>query len=200
MLPILVLAAGRSSRMGGLDKLSETIQGVPLLRRSLEVALGCKCPVFVALPPRPHPRYALLANLPATVLEVPNAALGMAESLKSGLTSLPAQAQGVLVHLADMPDLTTDDLMAVRDTWLSNPDAQVVRGTAEDGRPGHPVLFARQLFDLLSRLNGDEGARSVLRHVQDRTVSVRLPAENALTDLDTPEAWAAWRALNGDEP
>ena len=54
MIPILILAAGSSSRMQGRDKLLETIDRVPLLRRTVNSALGTDHPVYVTLPQQPH--------------------------------------------------------------------------------------------------------------------------------------------------
>jgi molybdenum cofactor cytidylyltransferase len=58
---------------------------------------------------------------------------------------------------------------------------------------GHPVLFPADLRAELLALQGDEGARMVLQRHKARLRLIALPNQHALTDLDTPEAWAAWR-------
>ncbi|TNF57528.1 MAG: nucleotidyltransferase family protein, partial [Rhodobacteraceae bacterium] len=63
-IPILILGAGASSRMEGLDKLLQPVDGLPLIRRQAEIALRAGIgPVLVALPPAPHPRHDALAGL-----------------------------------------------------------------------------------------------------------------------------------------
>lgn len=192
-IPILLLAAGQSRRMGGADKLMQEIDGEPLLRRSASIAMTAG-PVIVALPPAPHPRHGALAGLDIVVVEVPDAAEGMNASLRRAVTALPPQAPAAMVLLADLPDLTAQDLSHVLAAIDFSSKNLVWRGATEDGRPGHPVVFHKALFPELLALTGDGGAQSVAQAHKDRQVLVPLPGQNARTDLDTPEAWADWRA------
>ncbi|MTH99659.1 NTP transferase domain-containing protein [Roseibium sp. RKSG952] len=190
-IPIILLAAGQSSRMGDADKLMQLIEGIPLLRRSAMTALAA-APVYAALPPAPHPRYRALDGLDVQKVEIPDAAEGMNASLRGALKHIPADARAVMVLLADLPELTTSDLQCVSASVAANPDNLVWRGATETGKPGHPVIFDRSLFDQLSNLTGDAGAQSVVRQHADKVHLHRLPADNALLDLDTPEDWASW--------
>lgn len=189
---VLILAAGSSSRMRGGDKLLEVIEGEAQLTRIAKAALATGCPVTVALPPDRPGRNAALDGLPLRRVPVPDPETGMAASLKAGLASLPADA-AVLLLLADLPELTAADLRTVLDVWASFPDA-ILRGTAEDGTPGHPVGFPPDLRVELLQITGDQGAREVLARHKSRIWPVTLPDAHATTDLDTPEDWARWRA------
>jgi molybdenum cofactor cytidylyltransferase len=189
---ILILAAGSSSRMRGGDKLLEQVDGQPQLARILQAALQTGLPVTVALPPDRPDRAAVIAGLPARQTTVPDPAQGMAASLTAGLASLPATA-GVMLLLADLPEITAADLITLRDAWAQEPEA-ILRGAAADGTPGHPVCFPPDLRDDLMTLKGDEGARAVLVRHRARLRLIPLPDRHATTDLDTPEDWAAWRA------
>ncbi|WP_420584199.1 nucleotidyltransferase family protein [Ruegeria sp.] len=192
-IPILLLAAGQSSRMGGADKLLQDVDGQPLLRRSAIVAQGAG-PVIVAMPASPHPRYDALRGLDLHLVGVPDAQEGMNASLRRALAHVPGDTQAVMVLLADLPDITTTDLNAVMASVDNHPDYLIWRGTTAEGKPGHPVVFHHSLFDQLSQLTGDEGAQSVVRSHPGQTHLHPLPGKNALLDLDTPEDWAAWRA------
>lgn len=185
---ILLLAAGASSRMRGRDKLLEEVDGRPLLRRQAEAAVATGAPVIATLPPRAPGRRAALAGLPVAVVEVPDAAEGMARSLSAGARAAGAP-RGLLVVLADMPEITAEDMAALIEAFDGR---TILRGAAEDGTPGHPVLFPRHLLADLAGLSGDSGAREIIREHGARPLP--LPARHALTDLDTPEAWDAWRA------
>ncbi|WP_170393752.1 nucleotidyltransferase family protein [Ruegeria arenilitoris] len=192
-IPIILLAAGQSSRMGGQDKLLQIIDDQPLLRRAALIA-GQAAPVIVALPPAPHPRYEALDGLDMQKVEIPDALEGMNASLRGALAHVPPEAKAALILLADLPDITTEDLHAVLSAVQAHPDNLIWRGATEDGKPGHPVIFDRSLFDQLSRLTGDEGAQSVVRAHADKVHLHALPAQHALLDLDTPADWATWRA------
>ena len=87
-LPVILLAAGASSRMRGRDKLMEDVDGQPLLRRQTRLAQSVG-PVTVALPPAPHPRYTALTGLDIAPLPIPDAAEGMGASLRRAFADLP---------------------------------------------------------------------------------------------------------------
>lgn len=188
-IAILILAAGASSRMRGRDKLLEDIEGVRLLSRVVTRAVASGLPVFVALPGPDHPRAKLIGE--AQPVYVADASEGMGASIRAGVAALARGAGAVMILPADMPDITTADMEAMRDAFRAAPN-QVHRATAADGTPGHPVVFPARLFPALMALQGDAGARAVLR---DEAVNlVPLPGRHALIDLDTPEDFAEWRA------
>lgn len=189
---ILILAAGSSSRMRGGDKLLEPIGAEALLARMARIALATGCAVTVTLPDDRPARAAALQGLAVTCRVVPNARAGMAESLKAGLQALHPDAS-VLVLLADLPEITTADLLTCLAVWDHWPEA-IVQATSADGVPGHPVGFPPDLRPALLALTGDQGARTVLEGHRHRLHRVALPGQHATTDLDTPEDWARWRA------
>lgn len=186
---VLITAAGASTRMRGGDKLLELVEGVPLLRRQVLAALASGARVLVTLPPDRPGRAAVLAGLGAELAVLADAAEGMAASLRHGARVAEA---ALMVLPADMPEIDTADLRAVLAAHAADPQA-ILRG-ASGGTAGHPVLFPADLRPDLAALQGDAGARSVLAHHKDRVRLVALPGRHALTDLDTPEDWAAWRA------
>jgi CTP:molybdopterin cytidylyltransferase MocA len=92
-----------------------------------------------------------------------------------------------------MPDITAGDIYLMVSLHPQAPDA-ILRAATADGRPGHPVLFPADLLPDLARLSGDEGARGVLKRHGARVTLLPLKDDRAAVDLDTPKAWAAWRA------
>lgn len=193
---ILILAAGASSRMGGRDKLLEVVQGLPLIARSVGVALATGVPVTIVLPPDRPGRLAALAGLPVQVVVAECASEGMAESLKVGMAALPVRAP-VLLVLADLPELQTTDLAAVLAAGVAAPE-MIHRGASATGQPGHPVLLPPWLRPEILELTGDQGARELLQRHRDKVRLVPLPGARAITDLDTPEDWDAWRKAQAD--
>lgn len=171
----------------------EDIGGEPLLRRQARLAQGIG-PVTVALPPAPHPRYTTLSGLDITPLPVPEAAEGMGASLRRAFAALPLDTPAAMVLLADMPALEASDLARLAAAVDLTGETLIWRATTEDGKPGHPIVFAAALFDQLKQLRGDDGGRAVVRAAADRMQLVPLPGQRARRDLDTPEDWAAWRA------
>lgn len=197
MLTILLLAAGSSSRMGGRDKLMEEVEGKPLIRTMAERALDTGCDVMITLPPTHAPRQEALRDLDLGICRVEDAAKGMAHSIRAGVACLPAEATAAMILPADMPELDRSDLETMVSTWKQSPADAILRGATQDGRAGHPVIFPKRDFAALTEISGDQGARAILKENADRVRLVRLPGNHALTDLDTPQAWEAWRKSQG---
>jgi CTP:molybdopterin cytidylyltransferase MocA len=179
--------------MAPRDKLTETVAGEPLLRRSARIALQSGAPVIAVLPPGRPERAAALQGLPVQQVVAHDAAQGMTASLRAGLAAVPVAAAGAMVLPADMPGFTAADLRQLFAVFAADP-TRIVRGMAADGTPGHPALFPADLFPALRALTGDEGGRAVIRANAARVVAVALPDDRATLDLDTPEDWAAFRA------
>ena len=193
--PLILLAAGASSRMRGRDKLMEQVEGIPLIRRQAEMACNvCSAQILVALPPAPHPRYDVLAGLGVTPVPVPDAVDGMNVSLKATFRALPQNARAAMVLLCDLPDLRADDLSKVANAVDLSSDTLIWRGATSDGLPGHPIVFAAPLFGQFDSLTGDSGGREVVRAAKGRVALIALPDDRARLDLDTPEDWDRWRA------
>jgi molybdenum cofactor cytidylyltransferase len=184
----VVLAAGRSTRMGGPNKLLAEIARRPLVRIAAEAALasGAK-PVIVVAGHQRDQVEQVLTGLSVRVVHNPHFADGLGTSLKAGIAAVPADADGAIVLLGDMPQVDArliDRLVAAFD-----PDrgALVVVPTFE-GKRGNPVLWSRRFFQDLMAIEGDVGARHLIGRYGEAVVEVPVDGKAALTDIDTPEA------------
>ena len=187
---ILIPAAGAGRRMRGGDKHLEPVAGVPVLRR-LALAAATVGPVIVTYPPDHPGRAVVVAGTGADAVLVRDAAEGMAASLRAGAEAARDRgAAGLMILPGDMPEIGAAEIAALAAAFDAAP-VRVVRGAAGP-RAGHPVILPARLFAALAQLSGDTGARDLI--AAEPAVLVPLPGLAALTDLDTPEAWADWRA------
>jgi CTP:molybdopterin cytidylyltransferase MocA len=131
------------------------------------------------------------------IVTAQDANTGMTASLRAGIAAMPDNTPGAMILPADMPGLTAADMALMLDRFADTP-SRILRGTSADGREGHPALFPADLFPALMALTGDEGGRSVLQANCSRVDLIVLPGTHAVQDLDTPEDWAAFRALRGE--
>lgn len=186
---IILLAAGASARMRGADKLLETVNNIPLLRLMAERCVKAG-PTRIVLGPDQETRRKLLAGLDAEIVEAEGSD-GMAASIRAGVRGL--KNTSIMITLADMPEITASDLhllLGLHGQGL----APIIQAASETGTPGQPVVFASKYLKHLAKLQGDEGARSILKaHARDVAL-IPLKGKRATTDLDTPEDWTAWRA------
>jgi len=195
-LAVAILAAGSARRMRGADKLLEPVAGEPVLRRLARVARAAGGPVAVTLRVPDTARAQALAGLDAALLPVPDAEEGMAASVRLAADwALGLGAEGLMLCPGDLPELEPGDFAALAAAF--DPAGPPLRACSADGQAGHPVVFPARLLPDLRRVTGDRGARLVLAAHPPRLVP--LPGQRATTDLDTPEAWAAWRAARGGD-
>ncbi len=197
----IVLAAGRATRfsggVAGATKLTAEHAGKPLVRHAAEAALGAGLsPVVVVTG---HARAQTLAALEGLdFVEAHNAAFaqGIALSLRTGLDALPDDVAGVVVLLGDMPRVSAALTKALVAAFRAAPRTDAV-APAQGGRRGNPVLLARSLFSAARALDGDEGARRLLRRADVRVTEVAVDDAGAFEDIDTPEQLAR---LGPDRP
>jgi molybdenum cofactor cytidylyltransferase len=184
----VILAAGRSTRMGGPNKMLAEIGGKPLVRIAAEQALASRArPVIVVTGHQRETVEAALKGLDVRVVHNPNFAEGLSTSVKTGLAAVPADVDGAIVLLGDMPQVKSaliDKLIAAFDPERG---ALVVIPTIE-GKRGNPVVWSRRFFSELMALEGDVGARHLIGRYPEAVAEVPLTDNAALTDVDTPEA------------
>jgi len=186
----IVLAAGLSRRAGDTNKLLATLDGKPVIRRTL-MSLQ---PVF-RLPPvvvTGHQAVAIGAALDGLdYVSVHNEkfADGMASSLRTGLSALDPAAEYACICLGDMPFVTAATYQALVDAAAAAHDA-VALIPSFDGRRGNPVIWRRDLFPAFNDLEGDMGGRKIIQTNADQVWDVPVDDPGIFLDLDTPEALA----------
>ena len=186
----VVLAAGRSTRMGPSNKMLADIAGQPMVRRVVEAALASKAaPVLVVTGHMAAEVIAALAGLDVTFAANADYATGLASSLKAGIRALPPSCDGVLILLGDMPQVAPEHLDALVAAFA--PETIVVPVHA--GRQGNPVLWPAGFFPELLGLDGDAGAKRLIAVHAARVREVDLGTDAIFADIDTPEALAALR-------
>ena len=197
----IVLAAGLSQRFRaaggeGPSKLLAPLGGEPLVRRAAQAATAsCARPVVVVTGHAKAEVEAALEGLAVVFTHNADFASGLASSLKVGVAALPERIEGALVLLGDMPAVDASVLDRLIQAFYADPRVLAV-APVHAGRRGNPVLLSRALFAAIARLDGDEGARRLLRQAgPGRVLEVAIEGDAPLLDIDTPEDLAAARNL-----
>jgi molybdenum cofactor cytidylyltransferase len=190
----IVLGAGRSSRMGGPNKLLAEINDKPLIRMVTEQALASRArPVVVVTGHQRERVEAALAGLPVQFVHNSHFAEGLGTSLKAGVAALPADSDGAIVCLGDMPQV--DATLIDRLIGAIDPDkGALIAMPVIDGKRGNPVVWSRRFFPDLMTVEGDIGARYLIGRYGEAVAEVPVEGTAALTDVDTPEAFEAVKA------
>lgn len=188
----VVLAAGRSTRMGEANKLLLELNGSPMVARTVAAATSVASPVIVVTGHDAAAVDRALSDAGVTIVHNPRYADGMATSLKAGLSALPSGIDGVLVCLGDMPAVTGAAMGQLIAAF--NPvEGRAIIVPTYQGKRGNPVLFATAFIDEMRSAEGDVGARALLSQHADAVYEVETDA-GVLADADTPAAFAALKA------
>jgi molybdenum cofactor cytidylyltransferase len=192
LLSGIILAAGASTRMGRLKQL------VPLGDRCLlqhvvdAAAASCLDEIIVVLghcAQEIRETLHLPARRAARVLVAADYARGQSASLRAGLHAANPQACAAAILLGDQPQVTGQLIDRLAREYL-NSESAIVRPVyieRDGGRmPGHPVLLARRIWPEVEKLEGDQGARTLIAaHTQ--WVSEILIEGEPPVDIDTAE-------------
>jgi len=183
----VVLAAGRSTRMGGPNKLMAHFDGKPLIRQTVERALKSSASgVVVVTGHQPARIGAALDGLDVAFAHNPDFASGLASSLKAGIAAVGDDADGALILLGDMPAVSSEVMNHLLSAFREANGRAIVRAT-HDGRRGNPVLLPRALFGAVAQLEGDTGARHLVEAGTMPVIDIEV-GEAAAIDVDTREA------------
>lgn len=197
----LVLAAGTSSRLGQPKQLLP-VDGAPLLWRTLDVVRASSISSgYVVLGGAEQDIRDQVRLDGFTVVSNPDYQSGQASSLRAGVAALPDTVEGVIVLLGDQPLVEPWLLDKLAAAFM--PGTHVaVRPRYSDG-PGNPILLSRELFADIMTLEGDTGARDILKKHRDRILDVDHSMRNSARDVDTLEDYQAflldWSSLGAPD-
>ena len=190
----VLLAAGSSERMGEENKLLSRIDGVPLVHRALGSLKGAAIEqIVVVLGHQADEVRKVLDGDGLTFAENPEYEAGLASSLRCGLKALSG-VEAVAVMLGDMPEVRPETIDRLF-TTINAADGILVAVPTWQGKRGNPVVWHRALFDPMIELEGDQGARSLLKRYSAFVAEVPVDDPGVCLDVDTEEAL---RALQGD--
>jgi molybdenum cofactor cytidylyltransferase len=196
---VLLLAAGRSTRMGGPNKLLAEANGAPLVVHAVKAAVASQAVEVVvvlghmAADVRTAIEQAVGKNAKLRFVTNPDFADGLSTSVRTGIAALGASVDAAIIQLGDMPGVGApllNRLMAA----FSPVEGRSICVPTVGGKRGNPVLWARRFFAEMGNLSGDSGAKHLIGEHADLVCEVEMTGEAAITDIDTPEALAAWRA------
>lgn len=187
---IIVLAAGAGERLGGGKQLL-AIAGEAMVRRVVRTVLAALPGNVVAvLGYEAAGVAAALEGLPVNIAINPDYRRGLSTSLQAGLAALAPENRAALFVLADQPGITPEVLRRLAGAYQQGGKKIVV--PVYRGRRGNPVLIARELWPLIMALEGDVGAREIIRAHPEEVLTVEVDCPGVVQDIDTPADYQAW--------
>lgn len=191
------LAAGQSSRMGE-NKLALPLKNTTVGSLALRAALQSELEhTFVVTKQDDELEWVEPAFFQSpfqkkwTLSRCQNSHLGQAHSLICGLkAALEQNPSGILILLADQPFVqskTINQLISIGEQIRENKRDTHYIAASKQGKPRPPILFFQHMVPYLLNLDGDEGARQLIRNASFKGLLVEIKEENAFFDIDTKE-------------
>ena len=184
----LVLAAGRSTRMGPVNKLLAPLGSRVMVRAVVEQLEASSVRPIIAVTGHEAGRVgSALAGTGASLVHNPAYREGLSASIRAGLAALPESVEAALVCLGDMPLVASthvDKLVAAFDPA----EGREICVPVFEGKRGNPVLFARRFFEEMTAVRGDVGARHLIGEYEEYVCEVAMDDRAVLVDVDSPQA------------
>lgn len=182
---VVILAAGGSHRLGRPKQLVE-IEGQSLVRRAAEAALSAGTGSVHVVVGAEVPRVRkTLEDLPVELVINEAWKEGMASSIRAAIDAIERRerpVETIILMLCDQPGVSGDVLRRLLDAYRAS-RAPVVASRYPEG-PGVPALFHAELFPALKSLDGDIGARQLIRHLDREVVTIPFTLSD---DIDTQD-------------
>ena len=177
----LILAAGRSRRFGSdkrIHLLADTIQRYQETFDHVRVVLRADDGALLE-------QLGVSLRAGDSVVHAQDADLGMGHSLAAGVEGLTWT--GLFVGLGDMPYVQRSTLLLLKEALESAVHPGIVRPYVAD-QAGQPVGFTADFLSELCALEGDAGARQLIRRHADSVIRLQTDDSGVLDDVDTPDA------------
>ena len=160
----ILLAAGSSQRYGNKNKLTEKFKGKYLIQHIRDTLLNVfhSSDLLIIVGHDSEKIINLINNEDIKIINNKNYKNGIGTSISVGITHLDPNIQGAMIIPADMPLITSGDLIKLEKKFLKLKCQKVVLPKHEDTF-GNPVILPKSYFGILKNLKEDFGARSKIK-------------------------------------
>ena len=185
----VLLAAGRSKRMGRTNKLLLDVDGIPLVRKSAINILNSNVAYMTVVTGFDEEKIVkALSGLNVNFVKNVNFREGLSSSLKAGLTNITPSPSAVIICLADMPKIQPEHLNQLIENFDPSKGFEICIPTNK-GKRGNPVLIGSRFFPHIFETSGDFGAKHVMMQHPDKIVEVEIGTSDIHLDIDTQDEY-----------
>ncbi len=182
-----IMAAGKSSRMAGENKLLLRYGQSSIIRSVCETVIASRFdPVLVITGFENEKIEEELSELKIQLIYNPDWEKGMATSINTGIAALPKNIDGNLICLGDMPLVGGTILEKLKGAFNSNSGKRIIYPLYKDHQ-GNPVIFPRKYFDKILSSTGDRGCKKILKQYPGNAIGIQVDSQEVVLDCDTPE-------------
>ena len=185
----VLLAAGRSERMGRNNKLLLNVDGIPLVRKSAINILNSNVKFMTVVTGFDENKIVnALSGLNVNFVKNINFREGLSSSLKAGLANITPTPSAVIICLADMPKIQPEHINQLIENFDPLKGWEICIPT-NNGKRGNPVLIGSRFFPYIFETSGDFGAKQVMKQHSDKIVEVEIGTSDIHFDIDTQDEY-----------
>jgi molybdenum cofactor cytidylyltransferase len=186
LISLVILAAGMSTRFGR-NKLLEKVDGISIIERVVKSAVSSKVDEVVVVLGYEAPKIEkALKNFKCRFVFNEDFEKGQSSSVKVGVRAVMGYADAVMILPGDMALITPKSINMVIEEY--NRSRSLIVVASYQGRPGHPILFDRALFDEIMKINEETmGLKAVVNKYKDLVKKVEVKSDEVLIDIDSEE-------------
>ena len=185
----VLLAAGRSERMGPNNKLLLNVDGIPLVRKSAINILNSNVTSMTVVTGFDENKIVnALSGLNVNFVKNINFREGLSSSLKAGLANITPTPSAVIICLADMPKIQPEHINQLIENFDPLKGWEICIPT-NNGKRGNPVLIGSRFFPYIFETSGDFGAKQVMKQHSDKIVEVEIGTSDIHFDIDTKDEY-----------
>jgi molybdenum cofactor cytidylyltransferase len=185
MISMVILAAGKSTRMPGRNKLLADIEGTPMIRRVVQAALSSKVDEVIAVVGWEEEKIrSAIAELNCKIVVNRNFEQGQSSSVKAGVAKVNPSSRAVLILPGDVAKIEASSINTVIEKYNDGGCSIVIAGY--EGGSGHPILLDKKLFPEIARVSEETfGLKAIVKKHQSEVCLVETGSQNVLKDVDT---------------
>ena len=185
----VLLAAGRSERMGRNNKLLLNVDGIPLVRKSAINILNSNVTSMTVVTGFDENKIVnALSGLNVNFVKNINFREGLSSSLKAGLANITPTPSAVIICLADMPKIQPEHINQLIENFDPLKGWEICIPT-NNGKRGNPVLIGSRFFPYIFETSGDFGAKQVMKQHSEKIVEVEIGTSDIHFDIDTQDEY-----------
>jgi molybdenum cofactor cytidylyltransferase len=189
----IILAAGRSTRMGENNKLLADVAGQPMLHWAIDSAQQANVKDIIVVSGHQADEVGQVAkDHQVTLVHNQEFTSGIASSIKAGLQALDDNVDALFIMLGDMPFVASEQLNAMINSFNNSDEQAIVLPYFRQQR-GNPVLWSKRYITELMQLSGDIGARHLLKKYAEHIVEIEFSDDAVIIDIDTPQVLANYK-------
>ena len=182
MISAILLAAGQSKRMGGENKLTKEIEGIPLIKRSVKNIIASTVDELIIILGYQKEIIEKLIDKNEKIKFVfnKNFESGMASSIKTGLNHLSEKTDAFFICLGDMPMVNKN----IYNLLIKSKNNKKIIVPAYKSERGNPVLFSKSMKKQIMTIEGDVGAKKILGSHKDKILNLEINNESITKDFN----------------